>query len=299
MKLLATFLLAVLLCIAPGGPAFARDATRDEVAALAHDAVIDDRARARLEEIDSIDGTPIDVERLIAGAEGAEVEERIGTLLATEGPAPEGPEGPESVRADAESILEQDRFQPQEIPRPFRGPLEWIADRLEPVGNGIDAFFGWFADLFSRIAGATPGGAATLWTIIGLVVVVVVLTQTRRIIERRGRSRAATESSGSFDRGDDPRDLERRAAVARERGDHALEVRLLFRAGVLRLARARAIPPRRSLTTGDIRRLLASNDFDSLGRSFDEIAYGRRPATESDGRAARAGWSRVLQGVDR
>jgi hypothetical protein len=205
----------------------------------------------------------------------------------------------ETAREEARRILQQDRYQPEDVPRPFRGPLEWIADRMEPVGDGLNALFGWFADLFGAVANGIPGGAATLWLIIGLGVVLLVATQTRRMVERRGRSKATERSAGAAARGDDPRELERRAADAAARGDHALEVRLLFQAGVLRLARARVIPARRSLTTGEIRRLLRSGDFDAVGGSFDAIAYGGRPASRKDGDAARSGWSRVLEEVDK
>lgn len=298
MKLGTIALLASVLLLIAVGPARAAEATRSEVVQLANDATFDDRALARLKDIDTIDGDPVDVERLLAGAEGTEIERRISALFAEEA-QPAVARDPAAERAEAERILEQDRYQPEDIPRPFRGPLEWIADRLEPVGNAVDSVFGWVADVFSSVADGTPGGAATLWTLIGLAVVTFVAFQTRRIVERRGRSKAAEALPGEIYRADDPRDLERQASAARERGDHALEVRLLFRAGVLRLARERAIPARGSLTTGEIRRLLKSGDFDEVGRSFDEIAYGKRPATNRDGEAARAGWSRVLHGVDR
>lgn len=204
----------------------------------------------------------------------------------------------EIAREEAKRILGQDRYQPDDVPRPFRGPLEWIADRMKPVGDGLNALFGWIADLFGTVAGGIPGGAATLWMLIGLAVVLLAATQTRRVVERRGRTKAADRVAGAAARGEDPRELERRAGEAAARGDHALEVRLLFQAGVLRLARAQAIPARRSLTTGQIRRLLRSGDFDAVGGSFDEIAYGGRPASRKDGDAARSGWSRVLDEAD-
>lgn len=280
-------------------PAHAAEAPRSEVLELAHEATFDDDALERLKDIDSIDGRPVDMERLVAGARGTDIEDRVAALVSETPPSTATGRDPAADRAEAEQILEQERYRPQEIPRPFRGPLEWIADRLEPVGNAVDAFFGWVADLFGRIADGTPGGAATLWLFIGVAVVTIVAAQTKKVIGRRGRSRTAEATSRAALRGEDPRDLERRAAEARERGDHDLEVRFLFRAGVLRLARARAIPSRRSVTTGEIRRLLSSDEFDRLGRSFDEIAYGRRPASGADGDDARSGWSRVLQKVER
>jgi hypothetical protein len=293
MKLFSALVVLSVL-VAPA--ANAAEASRDEVIRLAEDAAFDDGALAQLRDVDSIDGEPVDIERLISGAERTDIERRITTLFSEDVPEPRDPA---ADRADAEQVLEQDRYQPEEIPRPFRGPLEWIADRLEPVGDAIGAVFGWIVDVFTSLAAGTPGGAATLWTLIGLAVVLFVFVQTRRVIERRGRAKASEGPIGELTRSDDPRDLEREAAAARARGDHALEVRLLFRAGVIRLARARVIPARYSLTTGEIRRLLHSGDFDRVGRSFDEIAYGNRAATTDDGDAARAGWARVLDEVDR
>ena len=291
-------LLAGLWLLSSPSVASAAGATSDEVLRLAHDATFDDDALRELREIDEIDGRPVDLDHLLAGAEGAEVEQRVGTLLRS---APEPvpvTRDAAAERAVARQIVAQDRYQPDEIPRPFRGPLEWIADRLEPIGNAIDAIFAWISDLFSSAADGVAGGAATIWTLIGLAVVTVVAIQTKKIVERRGRAGPEGDAhTVAGDRAEDPRDLERRAAEARAAGDHELAVRLTFRAGLLRLARARAIPARRSLTTGEIRRLLRSPTFDEIGASFDAIAYGRRPATESDSAAARAGWTDILNKV--
>ena len=56
----------------------------------------------------------------------------------------------------------------------------------EDVGHAIDAFFGWFAELFSSVANATPGGAATLWTLIGLVVVIQQRVQHGHVVTAGG-----------------------------------------------------------------------------------------------------------------
>ena len=289
----ATALAVIFLTLVPSA-ASAIEATSSEVTRLAEDAAFDDDALSRLKQIDAIDGRAVDLDRLLEGAEGDEIEQRIDTLLTRPDAAP-APRAPAAERAEAERILEQDRYRSEEIPRPFRRQLEWIADRLEPVGNAVDSIFGWVDDVFRGLARGTPGGAATLWFIIGGVIVAMVALQTKRIVERRGRTRIEDVIATHGGRGDDARDLERKAAAARARGDHELAVRLLFRAGLLRLARARAIPARRSLTTGEIRRLLGYPEFDRIGRSFDEIAYGRRPATSSDTDEARVAWSEILQ----
>jgi hypothetical protein len=95
----------------------------------------------------------------------------------------------------------------------------------------------------------------------------------------------------------DPRRLEREAAAAERRGDYELALRLLFRAGLLRLHRAEAIEFRESMTTGDVARRLRLPEFDRLGTRFDEIAYGREPALKRDVESTREGWQAVLAEV--
>jgi hypothetical protein len=146
---------------------------------------------------------------------------------------------------------------------------------------------------YNSLGGVTPGGTATLWLLLGIAVIVIAVLGTRRIIARRTRRHDESRDSITPAR-DDPGRLERAAAQAAAKGDHETAVRLLFRAGVIRLARARVIPPRRSLTTGDIQRKLHSPDFDRLGRSFDEIAYGGRRATKADSTEAHATWRTIL-----
>ncbi|MBW3594886.1 MAG: DUF4129 domain-containing protein [Actinobacteria bacterium] len=293
-RFLACLAAALVVVAASPGAAGAAEATAQEVRSLAREASFDDAALGHLKTIDEVDGRPVDFDRLLHGATGEEIEQRVESFL--QAPAvPPRTRDPGAERAEARDILSQDRYRPDDIPRPFRGVLEWIAARLEPVANVIDGIYGWITDVFSFLVRRTPGGAATIWTIIGFVVVAAVAALTKTVVERRGAARAQRAAAGDLIRSDDPRELERRAAAARARGEHDLAVRLLFRAGLLRLARARVIPPRDSLTTGQIRRLLRSPEFDRIGTSFDEIAYGRRPATDADSRAARDAWSELLQ----
>jgi Domain of unknown function (DUF4129) len=88
--------------------------------------------------------------------------------------------------------------------------------------------------------------------------------------------------------------LERRADEAERARDHALAVRLRFRAGLMRLGEREVIPYRPSLTTAEARRRLRSEPFDRLATDFDAIAYGGRAAGDDDARAAREGWREVL-----
>jgi hypothetical protein len=70
---------------------------------------------------------------------------------------------------------------------------------------------------------------------------------------------------------------------------------LRFRAGLLRLGRARVVPLRASLTSGEARRILRLAEFDALARAHDEVVYGGRTAVSADLAAARERWPRVLE----
>jgi Domain of unknown function (DUF4129) len=190
------------------------------------------------------------------------------------------------AREQARQILAQRRFHGTPVPQPFHGPLSWLGRELS---RAFDAF---------RIS--IPGTHQTLnlaWLAFGLVVVGIAVLVTLRISRRRGglhvdrRGGAAVRAVVE----DDPAALDRRADAAEQAGDLSGALRLRFRAGLVRLARARAIPARDSVTTGEVRRALRSAEFDELARSFDEVAYGRREARPDDLARARSSWPRVLQ----
>lgn len=274
-----------------GGPARATDMTVEEVSDLSEVAAHDDDARERLENVDRIDGRVVDMRRVLRGAEGEEIVERVRALLGSgEGlPASAG----DSARSDAREILSDRRFRPPPIPRPFRSVVERIAGWLDPIVNAIGRFFSWIARGFGALANGTPGGAIGLWLVIAAIVLTITIIRTRTVVTTRARFRASL--STRRDPRDDPKRLEILAAEAEERGDHDLAVRLRFRAGILRLGAAKVIPRRPSLTTGELRRLLASPDFDRLGIAFDEIAYGGRSAVADDAADARAVWAQLLK----
>ena len=276
--------------IAVAGPARATEMTAEEVADLAEVAAHDEDARDRLEEVDRIDGRPVDMRRLLQDAEGEEVVERVRALV---GSSASLPPADGSAREEAREILSDRRFRPPPIPRPFRSIVERIADVIEPIVNAIGNFFGWIARGFSAIAGGTPGGAIGLWLLIAAIVLTITIIRTRSAVATRARSR--TKAATSRDARDDPKRLEILAAEAEERGEHDVAVRLRFRAGLLRLGAAKVIPRRPSMTTGELRRLLASPDFDRLGIAFDEIAYGGRSAVADDAADARTVWAQLLK----
>jgi hypothetical protein len=188
----------------------------------------------------------------------------------------------DSARRAATEILSEGRFHPEDPPRPLKGALEAIGDWLrrvfEPLVDGAQ-------DLV--------GGPEQLWTLLGLVVILASISFAASLGRRRAAKvrRAAGAPSRSHV---DPGELEAAAAAAESEGDFAGAVRLRFRAGVARLARAGVVDERPSLTSAEIRRRLRVPEFDEIAASFDRIVYGRRPATADDAAAARERWQRVL-----
>jgi hypothetical protein len=96
---------------------------------------------------------------------------------------------------------------------------------------------------------------------------------------------------------EDPAELERAADAAERAGQLDVAVRLRFRAGLLRLGNRGAIRYRPSVTTNEVRRVLGSETFDELARTFDAVAYGGRDAGPPDVDAARREWPRVVAGA--
>lgn len=204
-------------------------------------------------------------------------------------PAAAAAERPADPRRHAEKILDERRFD-ETTPRPFRGVLEWLST---PVREAVEALDG----LVTAAAGRLPGGEKTFWLLLGLLVCVAAAIVATRIARRR--STASFEQARRTRRGEkpDPRRLEREADEAEHQGDFERALRLRFRAGLMRLGLAEAIPLRDSLTSGEVRRRLQQPEFDALAAAFDEIVYGRRTPELSDVDEARTGWPRVLEAV--
>lgn len=196
-------------------------------------------------------------------------------------PAVAGQVDPDRARDQAREILGGRRYKPADVPRPFEGALEWLGDRLRPIG-----------DFFSRITESLPGKIALAAVLAGVVAVVALLVARRRTAASAtggpGRRRSSDEQA-------DPGRLEREADAAERRGDLDVALRLRFRAGLLRLDRAGAIHFRPSITTGQVARRLRLPSFDDLAITFDAVAYGGRHASATDLQSARAEWPRVLE----
>jgi hypothetical protein len=190
---------------------------------------------------------------------------------------------PGEARRHAEDILSDRRFRDDPAPRPLRGPLEWIGDRLEPVGS-------WLADVLDAVP-------LWLWIALAVAVAAAVLARLAVVARRRraGRGPAPARAARDDHAPEDPAGLERRADAAERAGDLGTAVRLRFRAGLLRLGEHGAIAYRPSLTTGEVRDALGSAAFDELAGRFEAIAYGGREAGPPDVEHARRSWPAVIR----
>lgn len=274
----------------------AEEVTGAELRALAERAATDSASRERLERVDRVDGRPVDLAGALRGASGDEAERRLAVLAGqvdgaaappgpAAGPMAAAPMDAGEARRRAEAVLEQRRFHPSRIPKPFRGVLRWLGARLEHVAGPI-------VRLYRRVIENTPLAVVLLTAVLLALTAVVRSLVRRRLLAVAARGEAGSDRT----RRERPEDLERAAEEAEARGDAGLAFRLRFRAGILRLALQGAVPDRASATTGELRRGLRSAPFDELAGAFEEIAYGGRAGDEADLRLARERWPAVLAG---
>lgn len=197
--------------------------------------------------------------------------------------APSAAVDPSGARDRARRILSSHRYQPAKLPRPFKGPLQWIADRLDGLSPVWDAIARFFASPLGWVVAILVAGAIAAWV-------------ATRIASRRGVGPAAATGGAVDDAlaGLDAHALERAADDAEKSGDLDLALRLRFRAGLLRLDAAGVIELRPSLTSGQAARRLRLRTFDELAMTFDVVTYGGRPATRHDTDAARTEWPHVV-----
>ena len=192
---------------------------------------------------------------------------------------------PDEARRVARNILGGRQYHASPAPRPLRKQLSWIGDRVHGV-----------ADWFGRVISDIPG-----WFLLSAAAVVIVLVIVYVAIRASGR-RAAPEgrghAGGAADT-EDPRELEQAADEAERAGRLDDALRLRFRAGLLRLGARGAIQYRPSVTTNEVRRVLGSETFDELARTFESVAYGGRDAAAPDLDAARTDWPRVVANASR
>lgn len=281
MRRSAAALLAALALAAPPAAA-AQEVGGPELTAVADRAATDETARAELLAIERVEGRPVAMRDVMAGASGDEFGRRARLIVASLTAAEAPRRSPARDRDEAREVLAERRFHGAELPRPLAGPLAWLGDRIEPVIE-------WITDAGRGV----PGGPTLLWTLLALAVLLAATLVTSVTIRRRAlaldRARAAALPAA-----EDPRALEREAERAERDGEWERAVRLRFRAGLLRLDRRRVIVYRPSMTTGEVARAVDSPAFKEVGDRFDAIAYGGRPAERDDAEHARRGWAEVL-----
>jgi hypothetical protein len=194
---------------------------------------------------------------------------------------------PAAARQLAREILAEPRFHAPAVPRPLHG-------LLNAIGGALESPLGAVEEALSKLVGIVPGGRDVGLGIAAMLVVLAAALlashRARRALRDTPRALSATGA-----REPDAAELERLAAAAEDDGRLSDAVRYRFRAGVLALGERPATADARSVGNGELARILASPDFEALAVSFDEIAYGGRPASDADLRLAREGWGRVLR----
>jgi len=190
---------------------------------------------------------------------------------------------PGEAREQARLVLEGDRYQPEDVPRPLRGLLQWIGERVSDIVRPlVDAL-------------STPAGLIVALIVVAALTAALVVA----VVRRRNRAVTHAEVVRRRARSLDPAALEHEADRAEGDGDLAAAVRLRFRAGVVRLEQAGVVPARADATTARLVGRVGVPAFAPLARAFDEVAYGGRPATTDDIAAARRGWPEVLAAAAR
>ena len=195
----------------------------------------------------------------------------------------------DGARQAAAEILREKRFLPEAPPQPLRRPLSWLGERLRVVGRPL-------AWLWRTITSLLPGRGSVVWVVVVLVslaIVVFLLIRSSRSGGRKtrpglGHSDPGTESAD---------DLERFAVEAERDGDWAAAVRLLFRAGLRRLADQHAVHAPDQRPNADVARELADPAFGTLAERFDQVVYALAPASANDVEAARRSWPGIVRGA--
>lgn len=273
----------VVLIFVAGTPALAAsDISAARFRSLAREAIDDPEALEELRDVTSVDGEPIDIVPALEGAEGEELDRRLEVIAGSE---PATAQDSDTARDRAGDILGGSAYREPDVPRPFEGILETLGDWLSPLQGVLD----WLGDLW-------PGAGSPAWWVLAIAVflaaaAIATLVMTRR--SRRSVTRAAAHHGVT--RGDDPNELERRAADAEGKGDLETAIRLRFLAGLLRLDRARVIEFHPWITSGQVARTLRSDSFNDIAATFDRVVYGRFRPEPDDAANSRTGWARVLQ----
>lgn len=256
----AALVAAALLSLAGAPGARATEVSRSELAALAERAPDDPAARAELEAVTSVDGSPADLRAALAGARGPVLDARLSELArsARDTSTTGGVEASEA-RSRAADILADDELRPP-----------------EPAGDG-DGLELPDVPLWLALAAALA--------ILALSAVVARSLGRNTVIERERTAAIDREAAPAR-----PRELDREADEAERNGDYAAAVRLRFQAGLKRLDAMGAIELRPSLTAAGAARESGSGIVARLADAYERIAFGGREASAGDAQAHRSGW---------
>jgi hypothetical protein len=290
--LVGVLVVAATWCAGTAG-AQERSLTRAEAAALARQAETSDAALSRLRSVTSIDGRPVDLSSALAGlGNGAERRARLAALARELGGrgAPGSATSAARARADAHAVVSSKDYRKHELPKPFRGVLMWLRDRLAPVGRLLVRI----RDQVVRVFDAIPGGRWVLAALLGGLLVVFVAWLAGRTSGARIRTASVRGEGLLVDVSLDPDELRRQAEQAESAGDFDAAVHLRFTEGVVRLVRSERIQLRAETTATRVAADVGGPDIRGLVTTFEEVVYGGRAATAEDCANARAGWAAVL-----
>jgi hypothetical protein len=288
---IAALAAALALIAAVPATAGATATTRAELSALAQRAQSDPAALTQLRHIDTVDGRPYAIADALRGASGDELRRRlaeIASLAPQDGAAPSAA----AARARAHGIVSSSRYSGSDLPRPFKGVLDSIGRWLKPARD-------WIRNAFGDVAGVTPGGSVTLWTITAALLLLLLATLGSRTLRDRAEAGAEARTAAARPGRQTPAELEHEADRAEREGDLEAALRLRFRAGLLRLDARHAIAFRPSISTREVSRALSSPEFDQLAALFDGVVYGGREASREDLDASRRSWDAVLRETPR
>jgi hypothetical protein len=195
-----------------------------------------------------------------------------------------------SAREQAHAILTEGRFHSAAVPHPLHGVLEAIGEALEEA-------LALLPDAVGSLGTTVPGGSLVVWLLLtAMLLALIVLLGTRG-------TRRALDSGRDAPLSDDARDpvsaaqLLREASAAERDGRAEDAVRLHFRRGLLLLLESERLDVAPAMLNTEVSRALRSELFDTLARTFEEIAYGGRPATAQDAQDSRRGWSALLKAM--
>lgn len=272
-----------------------RDVSAVEAAALARAAVTSDAALADLRAVRTVDGRPVDMRGATRSL--STVADRRRRLAALASLLDHGRPGSTTAAADARrqarAVVAGKDYRPASVPKPFKGALRWIGDRLDPVFGPIGRFVSRVFHPALWLADRLPGGRYLL------LALVVGGAAWLTVWFARRRSGASIGRGGSphgllVDPAADPEELERRAEQAEVDGDCSLAVRLRYEAGLVRLVRAQRLTLRPETTARQAAEAVGGEDLAVLTATFEEVVYGGRAATAEDVVGSRERWLRIL-----